>query len=181
MFNSDYNTDNEYEEYDDVVYGPEEKSLTRYNIILCELYNEKIHGIDDSCVLYNYLVHSRFKYLNMDCINEILVFIQNKYINLPNKRHHIYKNYMNIIKNNYIKPEIGECIYLNSGHCVTILKTFWIKIIQKTWKNILKKRENIIKKKCNINSLKYRETDNKRSVDYYNYPTLKGMLHKLKT
>ena len=33
MSDTDYNTDNEYEEYDDVVYGPEEQSLTRYNII----------------------------------------------------------------------------------------------------------------------------------------------------
>jgi hypothetical protein len=117
----------------------------------------------------------------MDCINENLIFIQNEYINLPDKSHNIYKNYMNIIKNNYIKPEIGECIYLNSGHCVTILKTFWIKIIQKTWKNILKKRENIIKKSSNINFLKNRETLCKRPTYLYNYPTLKGMLHKIKT
>jgi len=178
-------TDNEYEsDMDDIddtniIYEPEEQSLTRYNITICELYNKRIHGKINSDVLYHYLVYTRYKKLDMNSINFDARYIQNKYIYLPNKKHDIYKNYNEIILNqNYIKPEITECIYLDSGHCVAIIKTFWIKIIQKTWKNILKKRENIIKIRCHPNSLRHREITGKWPKNCRNFPLLKGMLSK---
>ena len=57
-----WNTDSDYEEeYNRVFYEPEEHSLTKYTISLCELYNKKIHGDENSDVLYHYLVHCRCK------------------------------------------------------------------------------------------------------------------------
>jgi len=66
--------DDEYEDDsdidDDVIYDPDESSPTRYNIVLCELHNPKIHGIDpQSNVTSHYLVDCRFKRLNMKIIN----------------------------------------------------------------------------------------------------------------
>lgn len=57
-----------------------------------------------------------------------------------------------------LKLNIGKCIYLPTGECIAIIKTIWIKLIQRTWKNVLKKRQ----------------THNNPCV------TLKGMLFPLK-
>ena len=184
MSDSEY-TDNEYDsdyEDDDIIYDPEEESITRYNISICELYNRRLHGNENSDVLYHYLVHCRYKFLDMDYINDISNNINLEYQYLGNQTHDIFRNYKQIItKENYIKPEITECIYLNTGHCIAILKTFWLRLIQRKWKNIIKERKNIIKKRCNPNSLTHREITGKWPEDCLRFPQLKGMLSGLKT
>ena len=175
-------SDSDYDSEDDnlYIYGPEEQSITKYSISLCELYNNRIHGPVNSSVLYHYLVCYRFKNLNIKYINDIAESIKNEYKFLHNKNHNIYRNYRNIINNeNYIKPEITECIYLNTGHFIAIKKTIWIKLIQRTWKTVLKKREIIIKKRCHIKAILHREIKGTWPKDCCNYPGLKGMLSKL--
>jgi hypothetical protein len=177
-------TDSEYDsEYDsEIIYEPEEHCLTRFTISLCELYNEKIHGKVDSDVLYHYLVYERYKKLDVNYIKYNTDFLQQNYSYLPNKNHDIFRNYKEIIYNeNYMKPEITECIYLNTGHCIAIKKTFWLRLIQRTWKNILKKRKEIHLKISNPLSLRNREITSKYSYEYLNYPRLKGMLYYLKS
>jgi hypothetical protein len=178
-------TDNEYsdsdvdslEEYTTNVYEPEEPSLTKFNIALCEIHNEYLHGPGPNS---QYLVYQRYKNLNMRLINSTVENITYEYNHLHNYFHPIFRNYQNIVRNNFIKPEIVECVYLSSNHCIAILKTFWIKIIQRTWKNILKKREEINKRKYRIASLRYREIYGKWPTDCNDYLPLKGMLSPLK-
>ena len=152
-------TDNEYESDtdsdNDIIYEPEEPSTTQYNIILCEIYNENLHGQSNEAK-YNYLVHLRLKNLDINLINN---FITN-----------------GAIHNSIIKPEIAQCIYLESQHCVAILKTFWIKIIQRTWKTILKKRKEVILKRRQIKSLNYKQLTGKWPQNCVIYPGLRGML-----
>ncbi len=163
--------------YDNSLYDSEEQSTSKYNIVLCELYNKNIHGVSSNPIIeYNYLTITRYK-----VINNLIYYHANKYNNVYNNfrnmRHNIFKNYKNIILNkNYIKPEIAECIYLNDGECIAILKTFWFRLIQRRWKNIYKKRISIIKKKSNLNCLKFREIYGKWPDDCNEYPLLKGML-----
>ena len=180
---SDYE-DLDYEE-EDLDYEPDEDSLTRYNIIICELYNELIHGKTNSNVKFHYLVNIRFKKFNINALNEIENVgreLYNNFINTHNLiTHPIFRNYKNIISRvNYIKPEIGECIYLETNECVAILKTFWIRLIQRKWKNIIKTRKEIIIKRSNIMSLRYKELYGTWPADCICYPELKGMLYKLK-
>ena len=172
--------DDEYEE-NHTFYEPEEECSRRYCISLCELYNKKIHGNENSDVLYHYLVYCRFKNLHMNSVNEVINTINNEYSRLNNKKHDIFRNYRHIItRENYIKPEIIEGIYLNTGHFIAILKTFWLRLIQRKWKNIMKERENIFKKRCNQNSLRHREFTGKWPEDCLRIPQLKGMLSNLK-
>jgi len=179
MSDSDF-TDSEYD--NSIVYEPEENYLTRFNISICELYNEKIHGKVDSDVLYHYLVYERYKKLDVKYIKYNTDFIQQNYSYLPNKNHDIFRNYKKIIYNeNYMNPEITECIYLNTGHCIAIKKTFWLRLIQRTWKNILKKRKEIHLKISNPLALRNREINVKSNYHYINYPRLKGMLYYLQT
>lgn len=180
---SDYDSeyDSEYEG-DDIIYDPEEQGSTKYYISISELYNKRLHGNVKSDVLYHYLVYSRFKTLDINQINYVANNINNGYLELDNKTHDIFRNYKQIItRENYIKPEITECINLNTGHCVAILKTHWLRLIQRKWKNIIKERKNIIKKRCNLNSLRHREITGKWPEDCLRFPQLRGMLSQLKT
>jgi len=184
--------DDEYEDDsdidDDVIYDPDESSPTRYNIVLCELHNPKIHGIDpQSNVTSHYLVDCRFKRLNMKIINANASIITNVYSRLITRRdartnsHPIYKNYTNIVaRKTYIKPEIAECMYLETQECVAVLKTFWIRLIQRTWKNVMRRRMAVIQKRTNPNALYNRQITGNWPSECSIYPGLRGMLAPIK-
>ena len=181
---NEYDVDSDEDDDRNIVYDADETSITRYNIILCELYNEGLHGdTTNANVKSSYLVYCRFKNLDKDYIDDYTEDFNARYLSLINdnhkavNNHSIYRNYKNIISSqNYIKPEIAECIYLENNECVAILKTFWIKIIQRTWKNVMKNRKDVIRKMRNINYLRYREVTGKWPKDCIDYPGLQGML-----
>ena len=182
MSDSEYTDDeSDDEEYNNIIYDPEEESKTRFNISICELYNRRLHGNADNIdILYHYLIYERYKKLDVQYINLTINHIKYNYRNLNNRNHNIFRNYRKIINNpNYIKPEITECIYLNTGHCIAIIKTIWIKLIQKKWKKIYKERQLSLIYRCNPNSLKYREIYGRWPSNCLNYPGLKGMLSEL--
>jgi len=181
--------DNIFDEYDidddeedSIIYEADDTSNTRYNIILCELYNTNLHGETNNALLKtSYLVYCRFKKLDMEYIEDYTEDFNAYYLHLINNNaatsHSVFRNYKNIIlKQPYIKAEIAECVYLENMECVAILKTFWIKLIQRTWKNILQKRKYILRKRANINSLKHRELTGRWPNDCIHYPELRGML-----
>ena len=160
---SDLETDDEYTEtnyedfdnFDDFndFYEPEEMSLTKFNLVVCERYNPIIHGISSEEMNYHYLAHIRLKTFSFNNI---------------------------LINGNTSKLEIAECITLfPSLHCIAILKTFWLKIIQRKWKNIIRDRKIIIKQRCHPNSLRYKEINGVWPKNCIHYPVLQGMLSNL--
>jgi hypothetical protein len=180
-----FDNEDENEDYE-TIYEPEESSLTKYNIILCELYNNKLHGNNaNNNIHFHYLVHSRFKNLNMSFINETCLNRKLDYYVLSatdsNKlNHNRIRNYRNIVSGEgYIKPEIAQCIYLQTQECVAILKTFWIRLIQRRWKNILAERKRVMEKRNNIISIMYREIYGNWPNGCLRYPRLRGMLSNL--
>jgi hypothetical protein len=125
---------------------------------------------------------------NLPRINYDIISLKQKYFNLSIcftrylYKHPIIRNYQNIIsKPNYIKPEIGEYIILPTHETITILKTFWIRIIQKKWKKVFKQKQTIIRQRCSIQSLKIRQTTGYWPTYCNVLPGLKGMLYNLKT
>jgi len=95
-------------------------------------------------------------------------------------KHPIIRNYKNIIENeNYIKPEIAKRFYLKGGECVAILKTFWIKIIQRVWKKIYKERKIILDKRKSYNYIRLRELRGNWQRPYITMPGIYGMLNNL--
>ena len=157
------------------------KQLSKFNLVLCELHNPQIHGKNSTSnvnIESNYLIISRFNadtYYPLNTLDNFndeyeytyedkLDYVAAKYnlwysvwhssnINKKNV-HPLFCNYMNIISNyNYIKPEIGLCIELPTFERIVILKTFWLRIIQKTWKKTYQQRIDIInfrKRRINI-------------------------------
>ena len=173
-----YDSDNE----DEIFYEDGEVSTTKYNIILCELFNDLIHGKSNEIVMKHYLTICSLKELDMNVINEMCNMYNREYTQRMHRitPHKFIKNYANILmRPNYIKPEIGENIYLESGHCVSIIKTIWIKLIQRTWKKIYKIRKNIILNRRTIPAINYRKVTGTWPDTCRYLPTLKGMLNQL--
>jgi hypothetical protein len=107
------------------------------------------------------------KALNKDYIERQEQIIPHKFI----------KNYKNIItRPNYIKPEIGEVIHLPYGHTVCIIKTIWIKLIQRAWKKVYNIRMQMFKRRCQMNSLKHREVTGRWPENCRYFPSLQGLL-----
>lgn len=150
---TDLESDSENNEIEFYEYG--ETSTTKYYIVLCEKYNKLLHGIADGEINNHYLTHFRLKKLNNDFINYM-------------KR-----------RRPTLRTEIAECIILNSDHSVSILKTFWLRLIQRVWKKVYLERKNILKKRSNPRSIFYREIFGKWPDNCIRYPSLQGMLGNL--
>jgi hypothetical protein len=166
------------DDYLNYIFEPDETSNKKYDIVLCEPYNNFIHG--DTLLNNHFLVDYRFKKIDITIFkilkNNLLHSISYKYRNSNKTKinHLLIRNYKMIL--NKLKPEIAECITLSDGQRVCILKTYWIRIIQRKWKSIIKIRKEIIKQMMYIKSLKYREINGTCS-NYIGYmPRLKGML-----
>jgi len=180
---NDYDSDDYDSDYDDEseIYEPGEYSLNRFTIVISELYNDKKHGVpeNNSCVKYHYLVHNRMKRLDMNIITHLCNYYNEYNNNLPNEymSHNIFRNYKNITRRtNNVKVEIAECLYLNGEYCVGILKTFWIKIIQRKWKQIYKERKRVIQERCSLKSFNHIMIYGKWPYSCSYYPSFKGML-----
>lgn len=154
MTNNNEQHDTTLIEYDDeILLNHGEKSKTKYNIVLCEHYNGRIHGqiheqmdkLEDQ-----FLVISCFKKYDYDYISEMAEFYNDNYFDRVRQvtphtiiPHAFIRNYKSIITNeNYIQPEIAECHYLPGGECVCIKKTFWLRILQRKLKNWYKKKRD---------------------------------------
>lgn len=91
-------------------------------IVLCQKYNPAVHGENHNLIgqiLCEYIYKCPFKYTM-----------------------NINKNvYCKISKNN--SPEIATVHYLITGECVCILKTFWLKIFQRTWRSYMNTKQNL--------------------------------------
>ena len=73
-------------------------------------------------------------------------------------------------------PQIAQCITLSGKECVAIIKTFWIRWIQRRWKNVYKERMRVINKRQAYTSLIYRERHGNWPIACARMPTLNGML-----
>lgn len=178
----------------------------KHYLMLCELHYPALHGKDensDPFIETHYLVYDRFDFktgisLTSDSddsdvneyesddskINDVLEFLKEQYTNYNHddaENHPTIRNYHNIISSpNYIKPEIGEYIILPTQEAIAILKTVWLRIIQRKWKKVFAERQNIIKQRCYLPYLREREIYGKWP-NLCNYlPGLKGMLKDLK-
>ena len=146
-----YYSSSEEEDDDDVMYEADEVSPTKFNIVLCELYNGKIHG-DNKKLNSEYMVIGAFKNFDIRYLNRMSRFYNRSYVSKIDKitPHYCIRNYKQIVtSSNYVKPEIAQTILLPGGEQVCILKTFWIRIIQRAWKRVYQERHQIIRMRCN--------------------------------
>ena len=144
---------------------------SRFKIANLEIYFPRRHGyIKDENLQYIYGTQLILFSVNInefyDEINNIIEEIQlskqiyTEYIN-NSCSHPFIRNYKNIIEHpKHLELKIIESINIKFGpgeedyYSTGIDKTFWLRLIQRRWRNIWKKR---LQSKMNINNLKYRE------------------------
>ena len=74
------------------------------------------------------------------------------------------------------QPQIGETIILPGDEMVVILKTIWIRLLQRKWKKIYAHRNQVIQKRCTPRAIKEHETTGMWPSDCRNLPGLRGMM-----
>lgn len=171
--NSDSNIETHYLVYDrfDPITGISYDHINEY-----EEYDTDDEYDSDSDIVDNFIR-----------INDEIKVLKQYYSNIADTnsryfgKHPTIRNYRNIVLNsNYIKPEIGEYIILPTQEAVAILKTFWLRIIQKKWKKVFQERKNVIKQRCNLSNLSIKEIRGRWPSSCFNLPGLKGMLSDIK-
>ena len=176
-----------------------------WHLMLCELHLPTMHGKtndSDPNIETHYLIHDLYNptelYETYDSddsddedvsynrIHNAINYLQQKYLYITYEfdpvfhNHPTIRNYYKIVSNpNYIQPEIGQYIILPTLEAVAVLKTFWIRIIQRKWKKIFKQQQQIIGERCKLHSLQFRQTTGYWPSHCKHFPTLKGMLHNL--
>jgi hypothetical protein len=80
---------------------------------------------------------------NLVYLDDEIAFLKMIYSNIFIMNHPTIRNYNNIVSRpDYIRAEIGDTILLPTGENVAILKTFWLRIIQRKWKRIFREKNN---------------------------------------
>jgi hypothetical protein len=119
-------------------------------------------------------------------IHSVATFYQAKYIMFSKKygnkiRHPFIRNYAKIIsRESYIQPEIAQCFYLSGEEYVAVLKTFWLRLVQRRWKSVFALRKQVISKRRHPTAIFHRELTGKWPVDCVWFPSLRGMLSEIR-
>jgi len=74
------------------------------------------------------------------------------------------------------RPQIGETMILPGDEMIVILKTVWIRLLQRTWKKICARRNEILRKRGDPHSIQERERSGAWPVDCRVLPGLRGMM-----
>ena len=77
------------------------------------------------------------------------------------------------------KVEIMQMVMIDDLYNV-VLKTHWLRIVQRHWKKTFQKRKEITKKRCSIYSINYFAIHGKYPNELKTLPTIHGMLSAYK-
>jgi len=180
---SDYD---DYDDYDyDYDYGDyDEDEEISYQIYLESSYFQETEKIIGKYYFGLYVYNKIKNEFVMLCVISPEVFYKYSY--------HYVETYLSIMADLSVIPHISDNahFYLNTTRLQTtiqimkhtekkgtidivILKTFWLKIVQRTWKRVFKERKRILKEWKSPSSLKYSEINGHFEK---RLPTIYGML-----
>ena len=151
-------------------------------LVVCELYNPIIHYYDytnnvkewENICMHWLNIKTFPTNISKNKINRFIKIVKNNYKKYNLLTHPFIKNYHKIIVNkNYLQLHLAKNILLNSGETICIIKTYWIRIIQRTWKRIYKERLLIIQKRKNPFNIFYFQQRGKWPKDCCIWPTFK--------
>lgn len=117
------------------------------NLAICEIFNPELHGLTQSSsknITTQFLVHTKIlpKEFYNNSYKDIIRVVKNGYYYYrwaEGPVHPLIRNYEHLIKNTrFPNLEIVTIKELEGMEQVAILKTFWLKIFQRKWKNILR-------------------------------------------
>jgi hypothetical protein len=150
------------------------RTESSYKLVLPQIYNSTIHG-NPYCDGH-YLVHRVLKNTNYYNPSHVRTM---QFINNHDKlfMHAFIRDYSRIIGTvRFAQPQIAECVYLEGGEYVAILKTFYIRIIQRAWKKTFAQRLQIHQQKKLAINILYRLKHGYWPDHCTHLPSLKGLL-----
>ena len=118
--------------------------------------------------------HNNNKHLLLSSIISNKAFFDNNFTDIIR-----YLTICSIYNYNFSKIHIMQLsIIKDDGYLIysAIIKTYWIRLIQRHWRHVMKKRAEIFNKIRSINNLKYREIHGKHMHGLNVLPGLYGML-----
>lgn len=144
-----------------------------------------------SCYLYRNDEDSSFDYWN-DYIYLSIVLCPNIFMNYQIEdiitylyEYGEYNTYIHcdtLQRRSYPELDILQVRFRQDGQfaysCV-VVKTCWIRLIQRVWKKIFKKRKHILKERSKVDNLKYREITGNFPYELKEVPSLYGMLNTI--
>jgi hypothetical protein len=169
---------------------------SNYGIVLCELFHPEKHGfcprMSDPAVIGHYLVRHKYGPTNIHDLelgedNEDEDYVADAaYLNdfiratySARMKHPAIRNYRYLVAN--IKPEIAQCFYMAGDECVAVLKTFWLRLIQRAWKRIFQQRSTVKAMRLCLASTRHRELHGFWPRRCQMMPSIQGMLCSLRT
>jgi hypothetical protein len=172
-----------------------ESRNSKFKLGIVELYNKRLHGFTRdsySKINGNYLILESFDYRTISRTRTINYYFKkvlmasrhytfnscyNRDINID---HNIIRNYKNIVnKQTYYHPQIIEPIYLPSGEHICIIKTFWLKLIQRKWKKIFQEKKALWRRRASPSALFYKMIHGRWPDNCNHMPSIYGMLSDL--
>ena len=183
------NAESDSETESDITLDSEDETFGKNTLVLCEIFHPSLHGFtreSDKTVLGHFLVIGP-----ADLIHENTSVFSTRYTvqnMLSNIRcvmeqypdHPWIRNYKKLIlRDDYIRPEIAQCILLKGDEKVAILKTVWLRIIQRAWKKIFQERCRVRSQRMTIYSLGWRQLYGTWPSSCASMPTIHGMLSTL--
>lgn len=168
-----------------------------FDLVLCELFHPLLYGLTPNSSLgisQHYIIQEKIEsseifidlsHILPDDLDNLFMYLKmrrrlfRKFIHGPNfQDHQSIRNYSKISNQITFSPQIAQCIELPGDECVAILKTHWLRLIQRTWKKMFQQRLNVTKLRKNPRNIRYREINGKWS-QCCRMPTLQGMLSSL--
>ena len=147
-----------------------------YELAMCELYVTSVHGFcqyNSSQDIYNHFMvrevidsadfmqeitdKERNDIFHNNVYENFLRYVKTQWSRVKKIDNPLIRNINNIVKKpNYIKIDIVQIIVLPKGEDVAILKTFWLRILQRRYKKYFSEKQKYIIKMKNPKQLHQR-------------------------
>jgi hypothetical protein len=133
------------------------------------MYSEKQHG-------QYYIGISKYirRYDTILLVNSVST---NAFLRYSFNRIYSYLSKYSIVHMQNARVHIMKLDILQDGTYSVILKTHWLRLIQRHWKKVFKERTLIIKKRCSIKNLLSREIHGHYVVGLNSMPNINGILN----
>jgi hypothetical protein len=135
-------------------------------LAITELYNPFIHGytkLNDPCIYGQYIIHQiiNIRDFYSKTYYGIILNLLQFYFDYRRRGlniHPVIKNYSHVLKNlQFINLNIIQINRINENKYEICIKTIWLKLLQRTWRNKLIKRKKNIQILRNPKNLRLRE------------------------
>jgi len=155
--------------------------MLNYNLAICEVFHPILHGQTETSspnINNHFLVYTLIDLLDFynnaylterNSLKRYRRAIQILHGSTLNETHPTIRDYRKVSKK-YIRLEIIQADILSGQEEVAYLKTFWLRIVQRRWKNVYKARKELILRRSQPSALQERQRTGQWPTHLRNWP-----------